>query len=151
MRNNYFLFKKYLILFSLIFFCSVNIANPEAENFFTIGNSYYEQKKYELAIEPLEKAVELDPNNAQYQHVLAKNYGRSAEQANWFRAMNLAQKTLDHLKIAADLDKYNVEILDDLMDYYREAPAFLGGDTKKADEIEALIDKLSQNQPNNDN
>ena len=29
------------------------------------------------------------------------------------------------------------------MDYYREAPVFLGGDSEKADKIERLIKKFS--------
>ena len=38
--------------------------------------------------------------------------------------MDLAKKTLLHLELAAKLDSDNINILEDLMDYYREAPQF---------------------------
>ena len=47
-----------------------------------------------------------------------------------------------HLEIAAELDSQNIDILEDLMDYYREAPGFLGGDTEKANKIEDIINKI---------
>lgn len=119
------------------------IADTEAEGLYKTGLSYYESGHYETAIKELEKASRLEPNNAKYHHILAKSYGYEAENAGWFRAMKLAKKTLEHLEVAAKLDKNNVEILDDLMDYYREAPGFLGGDIKKANEIEARIEKLN--------
>jgi tetratricopeptide (TPR) repeat protein len=119
------------------------IANSEAENLYNSGLVHFEGQKYNVAIEKLENAIKLEPKNAAYHQLLAKSYGREAENANWFRAMSLAKKTLTHLKVAEKLDSYNVDILDDLMDYYREAPGFLGGDTKKANEIEGLIEKIS--------
>lgn len=119
------------------------VAKSEAELLYSSGLILFEAKKYNEAIEELEKAVKLAPENASYQHILAVSYGREAEQANWFRAMDLAKKTLKHLELASKLDPDNVEILDDLMDYYREAPGFLGGDSEKADKIEDLIKKIS--------
>lgn len=129
-------------MFCTFSFNNAAIAKSEAENLYRLGLSHFEAKKYDAAIEQLEKAVALAPENAIYHHTLAKSYGREAEQANWFRAMDLAKKTLAHLEIASKLDHDNVDILDDLMDYYREAPGFLGGDSKKADEIQHLILKL---------
>ena len=133
-----------IILLPLLLAHEALYANPEAEKSYKTGLSHYQQEKYDLAIPALEKAVKLEPDNAEYQHILAVSYGREAERVNWFSAIDLAKKTLAHLEIAANLDKENLEILDDLMDYYREAPGFLGGNNKKADEIEALIEKLSQ-------
>lgn len=138
-----------LTLAVLLLISGVIFANSEAESQFNTGFSHYQQKEYALAIPPLEAAVQLEPENAEYHHILAVSYGREAEQANWFSALSLAKKTLTHLEIAANLDKENVEILDDLMDFYREAPGFLGGDKKKADEIEDLIEKLSHIQSKN--
>ncbi len=106
---------------------------------------HYENEQYEAAIPLLEKLVEAEADNADFHHLLARCYGRRAEQVNWFSAIKYAEKTREHLELAVDLDSQNVEILDDMMDYYREAPGFLGGDKKKADEIEALINKISGN------
>lgn len=117
----------------------------KAERFYNAGYRYYENKKYDEAITQLKSAVALESEVAKYHHILAVSYGREAERCNWFKAMSYAKKTLAHLEKSAELDPDNLEILDDLMDFYREAPGFLGGDTKKADETEALIKKLSLN------
>ena len=133
------------LLYALLLFSADVFANIESENLYNSGLSHYEDKNYARAIIKLEDAIKLEPEVAKYHHILAVSYGREAEQVNWITAMNFARKTLTHLEIAIKLDADNLEILDDLMDYYREAPGFLGGNDKKADEIEHLIEKLSHN------
>jgi tetratricopeptide (TPR) repeat protein len=137
-------------LFSLLCLSQLNgaaIANEagmvDAENIYLTGLAHYQKKNYEEAIKQLEIAVAQGPDVAKYHHILAVSYGREAENVNWFKAMDYAKKTLAHLEKSNELDPYNLEILDDLMDYYHEAPGFLGGNKKKGDEIEALIKKLT--------
>jgi len=115
----------------------------DAESLFQSGLSHYENKQYDKAIKQLKRAVESEPEEAKYHHILAVSYGREAENVNWFKAMDYAKRTLTHLKKSDELDPNNLEILDDLMDFYHEAPSFLGGNMKKGDEIEALIEKLN--------
>ena len=129
-----------LCLFQL---SGIAVANPEAEILFNSGIANYDAEKYDEAIKQLEGAIKMDSKIAKYHHILAVSYGREAERVNWFKAMSYAKKTRKHLEIADKLDRNNLEILDDLMDFYREAPGFLGGDTKKANEIEGLIEKLN--------
>ncbi|MCZ6804653.1 MAG: hypothetical protein O7D86_12175 [Proteobacteria bacterium] len=138
------LFKPFLTLICLFQFIGIAVASTEAENLFKSGLAHYEVEKYDEAIKQLEGAIQLEPEIAEYHHILAKSYGREAERTNWFMAMNYAKKTLTHLELAAKLENDNLEILDDLMDFYREAPGFLGGDVKKANEIEDLIEKLGR-------
>jgi len=137
------LFSQFLSLLGIFLLSGIAVANPEAENLFNSGLAHYEDQKYNKAIKELEDAVQLEPENARYHHVLAKSYGLEAKRTNWFRAMSLARKTLTHLELAAKLDNDNIEILDDLMEFYREAPGFLGGDTEKANKIQSLIEKLT--------
>ncbi len=125
-------------------------AIAKAENLYISGLTNYKNEKFSEAIKQLKSAVELEPEVAKYHHILAVSYGREAENVNWFKAMSYAKKTLAHLQKSDELDPNNLEILDDLMDFYHEAPAFLGGDTKKGDEIEAIIEKLSQETQEND-
>lgn len=117
--------------------------NIDTESLYLSALKHYENKNYVEAIKQLEIAVAQAPDVAKYNHILAVSYGREAENVNWFRAMDYAKKTIKYLEIANNLDPNNLEILDDLMDFYHEAPGFLGGDTKKGDEIEALIEKLT--------
>lgn len=137
------LYKLITALLCAFAFSGIAIANAESESLFNSGLAHFEDEKYSEAIKKLEVAVEIEPQVAEYHHVLAKSYGREAEKTNWFKAISYAKKTLVHLEIAAELDSQNIDILDDLMDYYREAPGFLGGDTKKANKIEDLINKIS--------
>jgi tetratricopeptide (TPR) repeat protein len=116
----------------------------DAESLFQSGLAHYKNEKYDEAIKQLKRAVKMEPEEAEYHHILAVSYGREAENVNWFKAMDYAKRTLTHLKKSDELDPNNLEILDDLMDFYHEAPGFLGGDMEKGDEIEALIEKLSR-------
>ena len=120
-----------------------NVTDIDPEGLYDLGLAHYEKKQYEKAISELKVAVESEPEVAKYHHILAVSYGREAENVNWFKAMDYAKKTLLHLEKANELDPYNLEILDDLMDYYHEAPGFLGGDKEKGDKIQALIEKLT--------
>lgn len=136
-----FIFLIYLIQgHGLVF--ATNLNEVDTESLYDSGLAHYQKKQYENAILDLKLAVEKKPEIAKYHHILAVSYGREAEKVNWFKAMDYAKKTLKHLEKANELDPNNLEILDDLMDYYHEAPGFLGGDTKKGDEIQALIEKL---------
>lgn len=142
--------KKLINRFVFIYLLQINgfaIANNtvdiDTEALYTSALSQYEKKHYEEAITNLKVAVEKEPEIAKYHHILAVSYGKEAAQANWFKAMDYAKKTLIHLEKANELEPNNLEILDDLMDYYHEAPRFLGGDKKKGDEIQALIKKLT--------
>ncbi len=139
------------IFLSLIFIFPLNtlalaneVALSDPEALYTSALNNYESKNYEEAIKQLKIAIAKEPNVSKYHHILAVSYGREAENVNWFKAMDYAKKTLVHLEKANELDPNNLEILDDLMDYYHEAPGFLGGDAKKGDEIQAQIKKLTR-------
>lgn len=106
--------------------------------------SMYEAGNYNEVIALLENEVVNEPNNAAYHHLLAKSYGREAQRVNWLKAMDYARKTRDHLQIAVELEATNLVYLDDLKEYYREAPVFLGGNKRKAVELEARIRQIRQ-------
>ena len=132
-----------LLLCLLLTSYTVN-ANTEAEYLYLSGLDLFEKGKFEDSIEKLESAVKLEPNIAKYHHILAKSYGRLAEESGWLKAIKLAKKTLKHLELAAKLDAKNIEILNDLMKYYQEAPMFLGGSTKKAIIINEKIKEIKR-------
>jgi tetratricopeptide (TPR) repeat protein len=146
-KNNLQLLKILITLVCLFqlnqFAIAIEVDLSKAENLYNSGLTHYENKKYEEAIKQLESAVALDPEIAEYHHILAVSYGQEAKKATWFKAMDYAKRTLTHLEKSAELNQKNPIILNDLMVFYREAPKFLGGSKKKADEIEKLINKLS--------
>jgi tetratricopeptide (TPR) repeat protein len=114
-------------------------ADTEAEILFNHAQTHYAAARFEPALAAIQKAVALVPDNSAYQHLLGKCYGRLAEQANPFAAYTLARKTRKALEKAVELDETNSDALHDLMQYYRRAPALLGGSRKKADAIEKKL------------
>jgi len=107
-----------------------------AETYFQRGMDAYENDDYENAITSLEAATGLDPSNSHYFHYLGKSYGKLANESNWFKAIDLSKKTLMALEQAVQLDQDNRKAIIDLIKFYRQAPGFLGGDNKKAVELE---------------
>ncbi len=113
--------------------------HTDAAALYQLGDAAYERDDYATAIAVLEKATELEPTRSHYFHLLGKSYGKLANESNWFSAMNLSQKTLQALERAVELDPTHDQAKIDLIKFYRQAPGFLGGDEKKADELEKQL------------
>lgn len=109
-----------------------------------MGQDLFMLGEYKRATDAFEKAVALDPNNPKLVHWLGRTYGRRAETANPFSAPGFAAKTREMLEKAVELDPTDKDALGDLLDYYLEAPGFLGGGVHKAEELAQLILKQDQ-------
>mgnify|MGYP006105126415 FL=1 len=139
--------KRYIFSF-LLFVFQLNTwvhANTESEQLYSSSVKLFSNSKYEDSIEKLLHAIEKEPNIARYHHLLAKSYGREAENSGWLKAIRYAKKTLYHLELAFKLEPNNTEILNDLMTYYNDAPIFLGGSSKKASKIDKRIKEIHSN------
>lgn len=80
----------------------------------------------------LEQAASRDPQNAEVHYLLGIAYGAQAEKASVFRQASLARKTRDEFERAVALDPNHLDARFSLVQYYVEAPAFLGGGEEKA-------------------
>lgn len=116
--------------------------NLDAEDNFHQGQIFYEDDKFEAAVDSFSKAISQIPDKSHYHHWLAKTYGELAETSGWLKAMRFAEKAKNSLEHAVELDPNNIAALTDLMKYYRNAPRFLGGSDKKAEEISNRLEKL---------
>jgi len=94
---------------------------------------------YKKATEVLQKALSLDPTKSEYAHWLGRSFGRRAETASFLNAPGLASKARQYFELAVALDPNNDEALNDLFDYYLQAPGFLGGGFDKAEQIAKRI------------
>lgn len=94
---------------------------------------------FKKATEFLEKAAQLDPANANAHHWLGRAYGRRAETSLPFTAPHWASKARQSFERAVQLDPKNGEALNDLFEYYLQAPGFLGGGLDKA---QGLLGKI---------
>lgn len=106
------------------------------------GRSHYFLANYKEAVEFLELAARLDGGNASHHLWLGRAYGRRAESASFFAAPGYARKARQHFETAVDLDPNYLEALSDLMEYYIEAPGFLGGGMDKAAAVAERIAKI---------
>jgi tetratricopeptide (TPR) repeat protein len=93
---------------------------------------YFQLELWDDSVRMAEKAVALAPQNSSYHQWLGRAMGRKAEVANPFTAFNLARKVKTEFERAVALDDNNLSARSDLSEFYLEAPAFLGGDKKKA-------------------
>lgn len=107
------------------------------------GQEFYQSGNYESAINEFEKAVELVPDNSVYHHWLGKSYGQLARQSGLLKAYDLSRKTKTQLELAVELDNNNIEAMADLMEYYEQAPVFLGGGKDKAEKIRLRLQELN--------
>lgn len=113
---------------------------------FWLGRSYFMLGDYKKSAEAFEKAIALRPGESEYRHWLGMSYGRRAETSNPLIAPGLASKARQNFEKAVELDPNNMAAIDDLFDYYLEAPGFLGGGLDKAEALAAKIQKTNPSQ-----
>jgi tetratricopeptide (TPR) repeat protein len=99
---------------------------------FYLGRIAMEERKNDRAADYFEAATKLDPKNTTYFLWLGRAYGREAQQANVLRQPGLAKRTRSAWERAIELDPDNLDARSDLIQYYVQAPGFMGGSTTKA-------------------
>ena len=113
---------------------------PDAATYELTGKDYFMLGDYGKAIQYFEKAAAKAPTISDYQMWLGRAYGRRAENENFLHAPGHASKARQYFENAIALDPKNTEALNDLFDYYLNAPGFLGGGVEKAEAIARRIE-----------
>jgi Flp pilus assembly protein TadD len=103
------------------------------------GRSHYGAGDFKRATDALEKAVALEPANAAHWLWLGRASGRRAETSSMLTAPGYASKARQNFEKAVALDGRGLEAMSDLLEYYLEAPGFLGGGMDKAAAMAARI------------
>jgi tetratricopeptide (TPR) repeat protein len=99
--------------------------------------------EYKKATDAFEKALQMDPNNPVTYHWLGRAYGRRAETGSFLTAPGNASKARQFFEKSVELDPKNLDAVNDLFDYYLEAPGFLGGGVNKAETLASHISTLN--------
>jgi tetratricopeptide (TPR) repeat protein len=107
-----------------------------------LGQNHFMLGEYKRATECFEKAVALAPDSSEIVHWLGRTWGRRAETGSFFSQPGSASKTRQYFERAVQLDPKNSEAVNDLFDYYLEAPGFLGGGMQKAEALAKHIADL---------
>ncbi|HKG90750.1 MAG TPA: tetratricopeptide repeat protein [Gemmatimonadaceae bacterium] len=97
-----------------------------------LGRAFYADTSWDDATKWLEKAVELEPQSSQYHLWLGNAYGAQAQRANKLRQGFVAKKVKNEFERAAALDPNNLDAREGLMQFYLQAPGFMGGSVDKA-------------------
>lgn len=118
--------------------------SQDAATNFLLGRDYLMIGEFKKASDRLEKATGADPANSEYVDWLGRAYGKRAETSNPIMAPSYAAKARRAFEKSVELDSHNRDALDDLFDYYLEAPGFLGGGFDKA---AVVAEKLSTIDP----
>lgn len=109
---------------------------------FLRGRAFYMTGNFKKATDSFEKAIGSSPSDSEYFDWLGRSYGKRAEMSNALFAPSLASKARQAFEKSVQLDPKNRDALDDLFDYYLEAPGFLGGGFEKASTIAERISAL---------
>lgn len=115
------------------------IPQKDAAVYELLGRNYYMMGDYKKATDALERAEVGEPHNSQYALWLGRAYGRRAETSNPFSAIAHASKSRQYFEKSVELDPRSIEALNDLLEFYMEAPGFLGGGWEKAKATAARI------------
>ena len=108
---------------------------------FHLGQIMMRENEDGKAAEWFERATKMNPKNAVYFDWLGRSYGRQAQRANMLKLPFLARKTKGAWETALALDPENLDVRENLIAYYTQAPGFAGGSKEKAREMAAEIRK----------
>lgn len=108
-----------------------------AQGWFMLG-------QFKKATEVLDRAVALRPDSSEIHLWLGRAYGRRAETSNPLFAPKYASKARQHFERSVELDSRNVLAMNDLFEYYMQAPGFLGGGKDKAADLAKRIAQLDK-------
>src|SRR5229473_7573481 len=115
------------------------LSSPDATAYFLMGRDHFMLGEYKKATDAFQRAVAFQPSKSEYEHWLGRAFGRRAETSNPFAAPMYASRARQHFEQAVALDPANEEALNDLFDFYLQAPGFLGGGYDKAETVAKRI------------
>ena len=121
-----------------------SVPATDATAYYLAGRNYFMLGEYKKATEAFQKAFSLQPSNSEYAHWLGRTFGRRAETSSVFSAPGYASKARQYFELAVRLNPRNDEALNDLFDYYLQAPGLLGGGFDKAQEVAKKIAQLNE-------
>jgi tetratricopeptide (TPR) repeat protein len=111
-----------------------------------LGRIAFDEKRYEDAADLFEEAVDKDPTVADHYSWLGNAYGNIAQEANVIRQGMLAPKMKSAWEKAIALDAQNINARISLIQFYTQAPGFMGGSFEKAYQMADQIGKINSPQ-----
>ncbi|MHC1705685.1 MAG: tetratricopeptide repeat protein [Tenuifilaceae bacterium] len=107
-----------------------------------LGRITVSEGKFDDAVEFFEDAIDANEKVAEYHTWLGNTYATIAQSANPIRQGMLAPKMRNAWEKSIELDKNNIDSRKSLIQFYLQAPSFMGGSVDKAKEMAKQITKL---------
>ena len=125
---------------------------PSSEAYLLVGKCHMMLGDFRKATDAFEKLVAANPKNSDYVLWLGRSWARRAETSSPLTAPINASKArgLFERAVALNTDPKNHDAMDDLFDYYVNAPGFLGGGFDKAEALAERIEKVDPAQGHSD-
>ena len=114
------------------FFVAASLSAATPDQIFASGKQALLQNDADKAAELIEQAVKFKPDNAEYHFWLGRAYGAQASRGSMFSAAGLASKVHAEFERAVQLDPNYNDARFSLIEYYMQAPGFMGGSEEKA-------------------
>jgi tetratricopeptide (TPR) repeat protein len=114
-----------------------------AEAQYYLGRISFDEKNYDDAEEFFEECVDTNDKVAEYHNWLGNTYGQIAQNANMLKKSSLAPKMRSEWERAVTLRPDYIDPRESLVQYYLQAPGFLGGGVDKAEETARQIVKMN--------
>ncbi len=117
---------------------------PEyAEAQYYLGRIAYDEGNFDDAADFFEEASETNPKNPEYHNWYGNALANIARDANPIRQGILSPKMKTAWEKAISLDPKNLDARYSLIEYYTQAPGFMGGSYEKAHQMAKEIKKLA--------
>ncbi len=123
-------------------FIKSNKKHPEAN--FYMGRIYFDKDEFGKAVDWFEKAADYQPGTSKYHMWLGHSYGRSAQNAGKLKQAFYARDSRKNYEKSVELDPTNVEARESVMEFYLQAPGFMGGGRDKAENQAQAIMELDK-------
>ena len=112
---------------------TVTATNPQnGEAHLLLCRAYYAEHSADDAVRECEAALQTLSKSSQAQDWMGRAYGMKAEHAGPLSGYSLAKKVKASFEVAVAQDPGNGDAIDDLGDYYVQAPSIVGGGIDKA-------------------
>src|SRR5690242_7269114 len=92
-----------------------------------LGRVAFDKKDYDAASDYFEEATKANSNESEYYQWLGDTYGSIAQNANVFKQGLLAPEMKNAWEHAIALDAKNINARNSLIQFYLQAPGFMGG------------------------
>lgn len=132
---------KRLLIAIAVLLVTVSLSAATPDELFAAGKKALYANDPDKAAPLFEQLVLLKPNSAEYHFWLGRAYGAQAGKASMFSAPGLATKTRTEFERAVELDPNFIDARFGLLEYYMQAPGFMGGSEEKALQQAAEVKK----------